>query len=110
MHHRSAHHLSIERNSEATVGEISKVYPDPENGTLMLTVHANLTLVLEIAFVSNEHHRKVILVLDPEDLLMELVDFLERLSSGYRVNEDEPFSGAHVLFAHRSIGEKGDIR
>ena len=75
-----------------------------------LTVHPNLALVLEIAFVSNEHHRKVILILDPKDLLMELVDLLERLSSGYRVNEDEPFSGAHVLFAHRPIGEKGDIR
>jgi len=70
--------------------------------TSPLTVHADLTLVFEIALVPNEHHRKVILVLDPEDLLMELVDFLKRFSSGYRVYEDEAFSGAHVLFAHGS--------
>ena len=76
----------------------------------MLTVHANLTLVFEITFVPNEHHRKVVFVLDSKDLLMELVDFLEGLSSGDRVNEDEPFSGAHVLLAHRPISEKGHIR
>ena len=42
-----------------------------------LTVHPNLTLVLEIALVSDENHWEVILVFDPKDLLMELVDFLE---------------------------------
>lgn len=42
-----------------------------------LTVHPHLTLVLQIALVSDEDHRKVVLVLDPKDLLMELVDFLE---------------------------------
>ena len=70
---------------------------------MLLTVHAHLTLVLEIALVSDEHHREVVLVFDSKDLLVELVDLLERLSSGDRVNEDEPFSGAHVLFTHRSI-------
>ena len=68
-----------------------------------LTVHPHLTLVLEIALVSDEDHRKVILVLDPKDLLMELVDFLERFPGGYRVHEDEAFSGAHVLFAHGPV-------
>jgi len=66
----------------------------------LLTVHTDLTLVLEIALVSNEHHWEVILVLDPKDLLMELVDFLERLPGGYRVSEDESFPSPHVLFAH----------
>ena len=50
---------------------------------LVLTVHAHLTLVLEIALVSDEDHREVVLVFHPQDLLMELVDFLERLPGGY---------------------------
>ena len=73
------------------------------NSPSKLTVHSDLTLVLEIALVSDEDHREVILVLDSKDLLMELVDFLERFPSGYRVHEDEAFSSAHVLFAHGSV-------
>ena len=49
----------------------------------LLTVHADLALVLEIALVSDEHHGEVVLVLDPKDLLMKLIDLLERFSSGY---------------------------
>ena len=49
----------------------------------LLTVHADLALVLEIALVSDEHHGEVVLVLDPKDLLMKLIDVLERFSSGY---------------------------
>ena len=43
------------------------------------TVHANLTLVLEVTFVRNDDDRERVLVLHPEDLLVERADFLERV-------------------------------
>ena len=45
--------------------------------TSLLTVHFNLAVVLEIALVSVEHLRGVVLAPDPEDLLMELAGFIE---------------------------------
>ena len=45
--------------------------------TSLLTVHFNLAVILEIALVSVEHLREVVLAPDPEDLPMELAGFFE---------------------------------
>ena len=75
-----------------------------------LTVHADLTLVLEVALISDEDHREIVLVLYPKNLLMKLVYLLERFPRGYRVHEDEAFSGPHVLFAHGPIRKRIMVR
>lgn len=74
-----------------------------QNRPRTLTVHADLALVLEVTLIPDEDHREIVLVLDPKNLLMELGYLLERFPRGYRIHEDEAFSGAHVLFAHGSI-------
>jgi hypothetical protein len=44
----------------------------------------------------------VILVLDAQDLLVELGDFLKGVARGDGVDEKETFAGTHVLLAHSS--------
>jgi hypothetical protein len=71
------------------------------------TVHANLALVLEIAFVSHNNNRERVLVLDSQDLLVENADFLERVSRRDRVDEEETLASSHILLPH---GPKKDWR
>jgi hypothetical protein len=62
-----------------------------------LTVPVHLALVVAITLVPDEQNRDITLVLDPKDLLMKAVGFLERFPGGYRVHEEKPFSEAQVL-------------
>lgn len=62
-----------------------------------------MSLALEIALVAHDDHGEVVLVLDPEDLLLEGHDLLERLTVDYRVDEQEALAGPHVLLAHGRV-------
>jgi hypothetical protein len=65
-----------------------------------------LSLILKIALVSHDDDRERILVLDTKNLLMESANFLERITGGDGVNEEEAFTSAHVLLAHSSVGSE----
>jgi hypothetical protein len=69
---------------------------------LRLTIHSNLSLILKITLVGHDDDRERVLVLDAKNLLVERADLLERITGGDGVNEEETFTGAHVLFAHSS--------
>jgi len=66
-------------------------------------VHANLTLVLEIALIGDHNDGERVLILHPEDLLVEGADFLEGVAGCDGVDEEEAFACAHVLFAHGPV-------
>lgn len=63
----------------------------------------DFTLSLEIALVAHENHGAVVLVLYAENLLLEGVDFVEALTRGDGVNEQEAFASAHVLLTHGHV-------
>ena len=44
------------------------------------TVHANLSLVLQVAFVGHNDNRESVLILYPTDLLVESTYLLERIA------------------------------
>ena len=56
---------------------------DTVSRTQVLTIHAHLTLVLEIALDSDENHWEIIFVLYPKNLLMKSVDLFEGFPGGY---------------------------
>ena len=66
------------------------------------TIHADLPLVFEITLVGDHDDRESVLIFDTKDLLVESADFLERVSRGNGVHEQETFARAHVLFPHRT--------
>jgi len=66
----------------------------------MFTIHSNLPLIFQVAFVSRDNDGEGILVLDAENLLVKCGDFLERIARGDRVHQEEALSGAHVLLPH----------
>ena len=66
------------------------------------TVHANLPFVFKIAFVCDDNDGEGVLVFDSEDLLVEGAYFFEGVAGSNGVHEQEAFTGAHVLFAHRT--------
>ena len=72
----------VEQESRAhdTQGLLAR---DTVSRTQVLTIHAHLTLVLEIALVSDENHWEIIFVLYPKNLLMKLVDLFEGFPGGY---------------------------
>ena len=65
-----------------------------------LTVHPHLPLVFQIALVGNDDNWERVLVLHTQDLLVEGANFLKRIAGGDGVDQEEPLSRAHVLFAH----------
>ena len=67
------------------------------------TVHANLTLVFEIALVRYDDDREGVLVLDAKNLLVKSADLLERVARCDGVDEEEAFACAHILFAHGPV-------
>jgi hypothetical protein len=69
------------------------------NGTIR-TGHADLPLKLEVAFVCDDNDGERVLVLRVQNLLVERDDFVERVPRRDRVDEQEPFTGLHVLLAH----------
>lgn len=70
------------------------------NEGMIRTVHADLALEFEVAFVCDDDDGERVLVLHAQNLLVERADFLERVPRGDRVDEQEPFAGPHVLLAH----------
>ena len=74
------------------------------------TVHADLALKLEVAFVCDDDDGERILVLHAQNLLVERADFLERVPRGDRVDEQKPFTGPHVLLAHGTAKRPKDKR
>jgi len=66
-------------------------------------IHTDLSLVLEIAFVSDDNHWKGVLVLYAKNLLVESRDFFKGVARGDRVNQKETLSRAHVLFPHGAV-------
>jgi hypothetical protein len=60
------------------VAALCKLYQNTTigKGDLECTVHADLTLILEITLVRDNDNREVVFVLDTENLLVEGLDFL----------------------------------
>lgn len=67
------------------------------------TLPSYFPLTLQIALVAHDYHREVVLILDPQNLLLERRDFLEALTGCDGVNEQEAFSCPHILFSHGGI-------
>ncbi len=89
------------------LSKVSALYSSDEMGfgekrKRVHTVHANLAFILEITLVRDDDDRELIHVLHSEDLLVEGADFLERVSRGDGVNEQEALSSTHVLLTHRT--------
>ena len=59
------------------------------------------SLFFEIGFVGHEHDRVDVPVFDSQDLLVEFVDLVEGGAVGHREDQQETFSGSHVMFPHR---------
>lgn len=72
-----------------------------EGNTKSRTLLGNLPLALQIALVSYHRDWEVVLVLDPQDLLLECHDLLKRLPRRDGVDEQETLACAHVLLPHR---------
>jgi len=72
-------------------------------GEIATLVHAHLPLILQIALVCHNDDREGVSILDAKDLLMERADFLERVARRDGVDEEETFSGSHVLLPHSAI-------
>jgi len=72
-------------------------------GKVTALVHADLTLVFQIALVRHDDNGERVLVLHTEDLLVECADFFERIAGGDRVYEKETLSRAHVLLTHSAV-------
>jgi hypothetical protein len=67
------------------------------------TLCRHLPLAVEIALVADDDHGEVVLVLYSQNLLLERHNLLEALPVGYRVDEQEALSCAHVLLAHGRV-------
>ena len=74
----------------------------PSLGVLR-TFCAHLTLVLQIALVAHDDDGEVVLVLDPQYLLLECDNLFKRLARRYAVDEQEALARPHVLLAHRRV-------
>ena len=67
------------------------------------TLLRHLSLLLQIALVADQDDGEIVLVLDAQYLLLEGEDFLEGLFGGDGVDEQEAFSGSHVLLSHGGV-------
>jgi hypothetical protein len=71
----------------------------PEAHTLL----TDSSIHIQVALVADDDHREIVLVLHPQNLLLERSDFDETRSAGDRVHKEETFAGTHVLLAHCRI-------
>ena len=69
-------------------------------GLVRQTFCADLSLVLQIALVAHDDDGEVVLVLNPQYLLLECDDLLEALSRRYAVDQEKAFTSPHVLLSH----------
>lgn len=67
------------------------------------TFNRDFSLSVQIALVSDDDHREVVLVLDAQYLLLESLDLFKGLLRGDGVDEQEAFASAHVLFSHSRV-------
>ena len=67
------------------------------------TLFGYLSVALQIAFVAHDDDGEVVLVLYPEDLLLEGHDFLEALPARNAVHQQEPLARPHVLLPHGRV-------
>lgn len=58
------------------------------------------SILLQIALVTHNDDGEVVLVLDPQNLLLEGHDLLKRLARGDGIDEKETLARPHVLFSH----------
>jgi hypothetical protein len=89
--------LCAGKSVSSILGLWQKVYPEAH------TLLADSTIHIQVAFVADDDHREIVLVLHPQNLLLERSDFDETRSAGDGVDKEETFAGTHVLFAHRRI-------
>jgi hypothetical protein len=69
----------------------------------MHTLLRNLSLVLQIALIAYHNDWEIILILNPQNLLLERQDFLETLSARDAVHQQEALARSHILLSHRRI-------
>lgn len=67
------------------------------------TLPGNFSFALQIALVSHNDHGEVVLVLDPQDLLLEGCDLFETLAGRDGVDEQEALACPHVLLSHGRV-------
>jgi len=70
---------------------------------LRRTLLADSAVHVQIALVSHDNHREVILVLHPQNLLLERGDLDETRPAGDGVDQQEALAGAHVLLPHGGV-------
>jgi len=72
-------------------------------GQIAALIHADLTLVFQVALVGHNDHWECVLVLHTQDLLVVRAYLLEGVPGSDRVHEKEALARAHVLFPHGSV-------
>lgn len=85
----SVHNINIRIHS-------NEIWWIEENHTLL----RYLSLAFQITFVAYNDNWEVILILDPQNLLLEGHDLLEALSARNAVHQQESLPGSHVLLSH----------
>ena len=72
-------------------------------GEVLALSGGNLTVVVQIALVSNEHDGDLVLVLHTKDLLTEGGDFVKGGARGDGKDAEETLARAHVLVTHGAV-------
>ena len=72
-------------------------------GKCQPTIHADLTLMFEIAPVGYDDDRAEVPALDVKNLLVQCTDPLERVARCDGVDKEKPFALAHSLFAQGPV-------
>ena len=67
------------------------------------TLLRNLSLTLQITLITNHNNGEIILILNPQNLLLEGEDFLEALSARDAIHEQEALARSHVLLSHGRV-------
>jgi len=67
------------------------------------TLLGNLSLILQITLITHHNDGEIVLILDPQNLLLERDNFLETLSAGNTIHQQESLTRYHVLLAHCSV-------
>jgi hypothetical protein len=66
------------------------------------TIHSYLTFIFQVTLVRNNDDWELVHIFDPQNLLVECADFLERVPGRDRVDQEEALASTHVLLAHRT--------
>ena len=100
LRHAQSKHVLVSRTRQPCgprpIRQITRLCDRP-------TFCAHLSFTLQVALVAHYDDREVVLVLDPQYLLLECHDLLVALAGRDAVHQQEPFTCSHVLLAHRRI-------